>query len=314
MTRFAVALAVAALAVGATTPHAGAQLAGAQLSNRPIHIEADHGIEWQQANSVYIARGHASATRGNATLTADILYAYYRPVSQGPNQATAKAQPVSAAPAQSGARTQNPLTGSSATEIYRIEANGHVHFTNGDQEAFGDHAVYDVDQAVMVLTGRDLHITTPSETITARDSLEWYDKRQIAVARGDALVIRGDRRLRADIVTADVEQKNNQPAQITRVNGYGNVLVSAPGQIAHGDDGVYDVERQVATLIGHVRLTKGNNEMRGRYGVVDLKNNVSEILAAPPDAVVSGPMPRVEGLLVPNRKPGTNGAQSDGGQ
>lgn len=317
ITRFGTAVAVAALAVGAATPRAGAQLAGSQLSNRPIHIEADHGIEWQQANSVYIARGHASATRGNATMTADILYAYYRPVGQGLNQAAQtapKAQPAPAVPTQSGARTQNQLMGSSTTEIYRLEGDGHVHFTNDDEQAFGDHAVYDVDQAVMVLTGQDLHIITPNETITARDSLEWYDKKQIAVARGDALVVRGDRRLRADIVTADVEQKDNQPAQITRVNGYGNVLVSAPGQLAHGDEGVYDVARQVATLIGHVRLTKGDNEMRGRYGVVDLKNNVSEILAAPPSAVASGPTPRVEGLLVPNRGPGASGAQSDDGQ
>jgi len=290
--RMVAVLTLAALAAGGTAPQAAAQLAGAQAGNRPIHIEADRGIEWQQAKSVYIARGHASATRGNATVTADILYAYYRPVGQAA---------ASSAPDQ---RQQNPLSGGSANEIYRIEADGHVHFTNGDQQAFGDHAVYDVDQAVMVLTGKNLQIVTPNETITARDSVEWYDKKQIAVARGDATVTRGDRRLRADIVTADVEKKDDQPAQITRINGYGNVLVSAPGQIAHGDEGVYDVATQTATLIGHVRLTKGDNELRGQYGVVDLKNNVSEILAAPPNAIArGGTTTRVEGLLVPTRKP-----------
>lgn len=300
--RFAVALLVAAVTAGVTPPCALAQLAGAQASGRPIHIEADNGIEWQQAHSVYVARGNASATRGNATVTADILYAYYRPVGQGADHPAGPA-------AKDAQRTQNPLQGGSSTEIYRIEAQGHVRFTNGDQQAFGDHAVYDVDQAVMVLTGNGLRIVTPGETITARDSLEWYDKKQIAVARGDALVVRGDRRMRADIATADVEKQGDQPAQITRINGYGNVLISAPGQIAHGDKGVYNVGPQVATLIGHVRLTKGDNELHGEYGVVDLKNNVSEILAAPPNQIATGPTPRVEGLLVPNHKPAAGGGQ-----
>lgn len=300
--RFAVVLLAAAIAAGVAPSRALAQLAGAQASDRPIHIEADNGIEWQQANKVYVARGNASATRGNATVTADILYAYYRPVNQGANH-------PAAATSKDAQHMQSPLQGGSSTEIYRIEAQGHVHFSNGDQQAFGDHAVYDVDQAIMVLTGNNLRIVTPGETITARDSLEWYDRKQIAVARGDALVVRGDRRMRADIVTADVEKQGDQPAQITRINGYGNVLISAPGQIAHGDEGVYNVGPQVATLIGHVRLTKGDNELHGEYGVVDLKNNVSEILAAPPNQIATGPTPRVEGLLVPNRKPAAGGGQ-----
>ena len=245
--RRAAALMLSALAVCTAAPHAMAQLAGAQIGEKPIHIEAVHGIEWQQEKSVYIARGNASATRGNATVTADILYAYYRPVAQDTDH---PATPT-ADSSKDAQRGQNPLQGGSATEIYRLEADGNVHFTNGDQDAFGDHAVYDVDQAVMVLTGKNLRIVTPNETITALDSLEWYDKKQIAVARGNAVVIRGDRRLRADIVTADVQKQGDQPAQITRVNGYGNVLVSAPGQIGRGDEGVYDVTPQSATLIGH---------------------------------------------------------------
>lgn len=39
-----------------------------QDNNKPISIEADQGIEWQQNNRVYIARGHAKATRGQATV------------------------------------------------------------------------------------------------------------------------------------------------------------------------------------------------------------------------------------------------------
>ena len=42
-------------------------------SGKPVAIEAENGIEWQQNNRVYIARGNAKATRGDGTVTADTL-------------------------------------------------------------------------------------------------------------------------------------------------------------------------------------------------------------------------------------------------
>ena len=48
-------------------------------SKQPVSIEASQGIEWQQNNHVYIARGHATAKRGNGTVIADTLTAHYRP-------------------------------------------------------------------------------------------------------------------------------------------------------------------------------------------------------------------------------------------
>ncbi len=64
-------------------PGAFAQLPliGTQDNGKPIDIAAEDGIEWQQNNHVYIARGHAKATRGDDTVVADTLYAYYRPVA-----------------------------------------------------------------------------------------------------------------------------------------------------------------------------------------------------------------------------------------
>jgi lipopolysaccharide export system protein LptA len=290
-------VAFAALALACFAAPAGAQLAGTTLDGtRPIHIDARDGIEWQQNNRVYIARGHASATRGDSTVTADMLYAYYRPVS-----ANAASAP--------GDRDPNPLTTSSNTEIYRLEADGHVVFVNADRTAYGDHAVYDVDKAVMVVTGKDLRIVSPTDTITARDAFEWYDRQQLAVARGNAFAIRAERRMRADVITAEVEKQDNGPSRIEKVNGFGNVLVSSPDQIAHGDKAVYDLDSGIATLLGHVSVTKGENELRGQYAVVDTKNNVSRVLAAPPDAsVAGGKPPRVEGLLVPNRQSGPDRA------
>jgi len=288
---------LAALGLASLAAPASAQLAGTGLdSARPTHIEARNGIEWQQNNHVYIARGHAVATRGETTVVADVLYAYYRPVG-----------PVSETTPRT--KDSNPLTSSGSTEIYRLEADGHVVFTNTNRTAYGDHAVYDVDKAVMVVTGKDLRIVSPTDTITARDSIEWFDHEQLAVARGNAVATREDRHMRADVITAEVVHPDNAPARVEKVNGYGNVLVSSPDQIAHGDKAVYNLDSGIATLLGHVSVTKGDDELRGQYAVVDTKNNVSRVLASPPDAqIASGKTPRVEGLLVPNHQAGPDRA------
>jgi lipopolysaccharide export system protein LptA len=142
--------------------------------NQPIQIQADSGIEWQDAH-LYIARGNAVATRGQA-IHADTLIAHYREAKGG-------------------------NTGGN-TEIYRVEAEGHVVLKRDAQTVVGDRAVYDVDQAIAVVTGKGLKLTTPTDVVTARDSLDWYDQRQIAVARGNAVATRNGKTVKADILTA----------------------------------------------------------------------------------------------------------------
>jgi len=44
----------------------------------PIQITAQDGIEWRQAEQIVIAKGDAKAVRGNVTVTADRLLAWYR--------------------------------------------------------------------------------------------------------------------------------------------------------------------------------------------------------------------------------------------
>jgi lipopolysaccharide export system protein LptA len=285
--------AVALVALTLAVPAARAQLPflTGQDGGKPVGIEAENGIEWQQNNHVYIARGHATATRGDGRVEADTLSAYYR-----------AAGPVQQAAASKDAKS-DPFSGGS-TEIYRIEADGNVRFTTPTQTLTGDRAVYDIDTALLVVTGKHLQLETPRQTITARDSFEWYDTKQIGVARGDAVATRDDRHVRADVLTAVAEKEPNGGTRISRIDANGNVIVTSPGQIARADAGVYNLDTGIATLSGHVRLTRGENELRGRYAVVDLNRNVSRLLSAPPGAKMAGGRPeRVEGLLVPRHKP-----------
>jgi lipopolysaccharide export system protein LptA len=269
---------------------------GSVSEDRPIEISADAGIEWQQDAQVYIARGNAIAKRGRTEVHADTLTAHYRK-SKGSN---------------------------GENEIYRLDAQGHVTIKGERETVVGDQAVYDVDQAIGVVTGKALKLTTATDIVTARDSLEWYDQKQIAVARGDAVEVRDTKRIRADVLTAHMTKDKPstdggkpEPARMTtaaktpsttaaplgeegsrisRVDAQGNVLVSTPTDIGHGDYGVYNAETGIVTLLGNVTITRGPNAIRGQYAVVDLNNNISRMLTAP--AAPGAPASKVEGLFV----------------
>lgn len=265
-------------------------------SKKPISIEADQGIEWRQTNHVYIARGHATAKRGNGTVIADTLTAHYRPVPK----------PQAGSPSTDPDKTDMD----SSTQIYLVEADGHVELRGETQHAYGDHGIYDVDAGTMVLTGSNLRLETRQDTVTARDSLEWHDKEQLAVARGDAVAIREQKRVRADVMTAEVTRNDTGAQHISRIDAEGDVTVNSQDQTGRGDSGVYNVDTGITTLIGHVKLTRGENELRGQYAVVDMNKGIYRLLGAPPSETLTSSRPtRVEGLFVPHKQ---QPAQSQG--
>src|SRR6516165_7888587 len=173
--------------LSAGTPAAAQGLnLGPASEDRPIAISANSGIEWQQDAQVYIARGNAVAKRGTTEVYADTLTAHYRPSKAAGGE----------------------------TEIYRLNADGHVTIKSETQTVVGDQAVWDVDQQMGIVTGKALKLTTTTDVVTARDSLEWYDQKQVAVARGDAVAVRENvKRIRADVLTAHMTKDKAKPAE-----------------------------------------------------------------------------------------------------
>jgi lipopolysaccharide export system protein LptA len=294
-----------------SSPGRGQELAlGGNQNGPPVVIEARSGIEWQQTAQLYIARGNAVAKRGHTELRADTLKAYYR---------RAKGAQGSAAAANEGA--QGLLAGSES-EIYRIDADGHVVIKGPTRTVVGDHAVYDVDRGIAVVTGKALRLTTPDEAVTAHKSLEWYDKKRIAVARGDAVAMHRDRRIRADVLTAYLVKAGKGAGRsgtgkkgakslvagsegeekIARIDATGHVVVTTANDISRGDYGVYDAEKGIVTLLHHVSITRGRDTIRGEYAVVDLNRNISRIMSLRKPA--RGKKPRVEALFIP--RPGAS--------
>ncbi len=235
----------------------------------PVQIEADSGIEWRRDEKVYVATGNARAQRGAVTVFADRLMAYY-----------------------DGA-TDN------ASDIIRVEAVGKVVIQTPGERAVGDKATYDVRNQVMVLTGADIRLTTKTQTVRARDSLEYWEQRKIAVARGKASAVEGDRRVEADTLTAHIiEDAKTRTSRIQKVDGFGNVRVSTPRETAIGSKGVYNLDSNIATLVGDVRVTQGRNQLNGEYAEVNLNTGVARMLSGAAAGRAGGP---VRGLLVPQQ-------------
>jgi len=264
----------------------------------PIAITASEGIEWRQEQREVIARGNARAVRQNVTVSADRLIAYYRPKDG-----------AAAKPAQNVVSA----TDTGGNEIYRVQAEGNVQIFTPTDHVQGDRAVYDMDQAVLVITGRSLKLTTPNDVLTARDSLEYWSQKRMAVARGDAVVITNDgKRMSADTLVAYTTdapatpptappppkpQGNEDPTaaasgKLQKVEAFGNVTVRTVTDTAIGDRAVYVPDTGIARLAGRVRITHGENQLDGSEAEVNMKTGIARLLA--------GVGARVQGLVMPN--------------
>ncbi len=286
------------LAAGLLLGAALAQPAGAQSLNLggapgaapvPIQITASQGIQWQQESQLVIATGDAKAVRGDVTITADRLIAHYRKKTT---------------PAASAAATD--ILNQGGTSLYELEASGHVHIYTATDNAWADHAVYSMDDAVLVLTGRHLKLTTPQDTITARDSIEYYAAKRQAVARGNALIVSSDgRSIAADTLIGDLAAPSApttpapsgagalaQAGQLRKVEAIGHVVIRAKGDTVTGDTGVYLPQQGRARLGGDVHIIQGPNEMSGSDALLDTKTGIATLLA--------GPGGQVAGIITPS--------------
>jgi lipopolysaccharide export system protein LptA len=283
-----------------------AGLASAQMADLnqggPIEVTARDGIEWRQNDQVVIARGAAQAVRGGVTIDADLLLARYRPRGGAP----VEARPPSEGPG-------------GASEIWRLEAEGSVVITTATDRAEGDRAIYDLDQAVMVLTGNNLRLTSPDNVLTARDTVEYWPQRRMAVARGDAVVVtKDDRRVRADVLVAYFREAATEAAatrpqptrpapeaspgsgsNLDRVEAFGRIEIRTPTEVVRGDTGIYTPPNSIARLLGNVRIVRGDNTLTGCEAIVNMDTGISRLVACPNE--------RVRGIIVPGEGQGLPG-------
>jgi lipopolysaccharide export system protein LptA len=227
----------------------------------PVAVEADQGIEWQDKKQLYIARGNAKATRGDVTVYGQVLQAYYRKTPSG------------------------------GSDIWRLEALDKVKITTPNDTAVGDKAVYDIDHGVFVLTGKHLELDMPKAKITARDSLEYWQLRNYAVARGDATAVRDDKTVKAKVLTAHFSRDKSGQQKISNIEAFEDVVITTSNAVARAMYGDYNLESGIATLKGQVKITRGKDQLNGECAEVNLNTGISRLFSC-----TKAP---VRGLLVP---------------
>lgn len=274
-----------ALAWAAPGGHAQAQaldLMGGDGAE-PLSIDAKGGIEWNQKDQVFIAAGPAKATRGDMVLDADELRAFYRPSATG------------------------------GSEVFRLDAIGNVRITTPGRVATGGHAVYDVDKAVIVLKdSQPVTMTAGADVITTDGQLEFWDTRKLAVARGNAKAVQGDKRIQADVLTAHFITDAAGKTAVGKIEAFDNVRITTSAEQVFANRAAYNVPTGLARLTGSVKIKRGDNEINGCSADIDLNTGISRMNSCEGGSVsgtTSGAPaggkkpsgPRVHGVLTPTK-------------
>ncbi len=219
--------------------------------------------------SICPPRGNARAASGEIEVLAEVLTAYYREGEGGDS------------------------------EIFLLEATGDVSISSPEGTVYGDKGQYKLDEQVFVMTGDDLRMEGEKDRLTARDSLEYWEAKQQAVARGNANAYHEDKHIRADVLTANFFEGAESKMEVQRIDAKGNVQIRTKTDVVTGDQGVYYVDRELATLTGQVMITREKNQMNGEYAEVNLATGISKLKGAAPGSEKPG---RVTAIVLPKSK------------
>lgn len=253
----------------------------------PIEIESDQGLELYQEERLVVATGNVVVRQGELVLRADLVSANYAEDAEGRRR------------------------------IRRLDAVGNMRVDADAQRIFGEHATYDLDRDLVLISGDGLRIEAPDQTITARETLEYWGTERRAVARGDAEAVDRVRgvTLRADVIEAILSASataapasqggadaSADTAAIETLRAWGGVTIATATEIVRGDRGEYDTMGERAILTGNVRISRGQNQLNGARAVIDLKSGVSRLESGEGQRVRSIFYPGAEGDAAPARQ------------
>jgi len=221
-------------------------------NNAPIEISAENSLEWRQKDKQYIANGSVVVTQDDMTINADQLIADYADDGKGNN-----------------------------IDITQVTATGNVTLKNTDSVAVADKAIYDVKTGLIILTGKNLKLTTPEQVITANERLEYNVTTGVAKAIGRAKITGSAEQLEANTITATFSQKQNgQSREIEKADANGNVKITTKEEVITGNKGSYNLTAQKARMMGNVIITRGQNRLEGDEALIDLATNISRMNAS----------------------------------
>ncbi len=249
-----------------------AQAQGLQpSSDEPVEITADGSLEWNRNEKLFIARDNAKAVQGASSIAAATLTAHYRDGQGG------------------------------GMDIHRVEADNNVELKSKDSTAYGQRADYDLAKGFAVMTGDNLRMTSPTQTVVARDKFEYWVNEGRLVAVGNARVDKKNAAgetdtLEADIISAILKDNAQGKRELHSAQADGNVVITTPAEKVTGKHGTYNAQTNKATLTGGVVLHRGPNMLEGERAEVDLNTNTSQLFGGPTMQKTGG---QVRGVFYP---------------
>ena len=228
-----------------------------------ISLNANDGIEWLRDQRQYIARGDAILERDGLTLKADELIVYYDEPDDGD------------------------------IKVVRIDANGNVFVIRDDVIASGAQAAYHLNDKVAVIIGDSLELKNKDIIVQANESLEFWDNRNVIVARGKAITRHTQGTLKADILSAFLKNNTDKERVLDRIEALGNILITNGNEVIRGNEGVYQIKQEIANICGDVKITRGANQINGQCANVNFKTGNSKIIGSKNQ--------RIQGLIIPNQ-------------
>ena len=102
------------------------------------------------------------------------------------------------------------------------------------------------------------------------------------------------------MLTANFVENADSEMEVRRIDASGNVEIRTQTEFVTGDEGVYYVDREIATLSGKVKITRDENQLNGEYAEVNLATGISKLKGAAPGSESSG---RVTAIVLPKSAP-----------
>jgi len=241
----------------------------------PITIDAEESVVCDEIARKCVAKGLAKAQKGTSIVYGDVLTVFF----------------------------------TEERKITAVTAEGHVRMETPTDTAYGEHAHYDMALDRVIMTGGNLRLVTPKETLTARDSIEYWRAKNQGMANGSAVMqfpekkqlVQADKLVAYFVPSAGEANKT----EVEKIEALGHVLASSPTDIVTGDKATYHAKSELVEVFGNVKINQGGNIIQGGYGRANLKTNLAEIFPSSQDECSvkkSGctcPKKRISGIIIP---------------
>ncbi len=146
--------------------------------------------------------------------------------------------------------------------------------------------------------------------ITA-DEAESHNADCTATWRGSAEALQGTSRLRADVMTAQMERQTEKVktsgttgsggcGDLVSIEAKGSVYFVTPTRRVHGDKGFYDAASTTVTITGDVTAVEGENVMRGAKMIYNTQTGEGHVEGG---AKGLGAKNRPRGVFYPKQTP-----------